>query len=143
MAVRNRERVAPLPLPSGAVPLGPLEIKTGGWEPLAVDARLDFEGITWARVEGGFGSGQKTGWHPREDWIAIVPGVALSVGRYFAKPDEWGRGHHDDVVSMEDAMREEVASKLSFAYHRLVEAQATVRQLARGIALLESSARWA
>lgn len=127
--------VEPLSLPPGARMLArPVQLDTGGWVPQTVDAVLEFEGVTWARVQGGFGDGQRTGWHPREDWVAVVPAVAISVSRYFDKPDVWDRKSQ----TMQEAMRAEVQTKLGHARYTLREAQERVRRLERAIALLES-----
>lgn len=119
----------------------PLRIKIGGWQPQTVDAWLEFEGIVWLRVEGGFGDGQRTNWHPREDWVAMLPATAASVSRYFDKPHCWGKGSARITPrSMLDAMRDEVDNKLNTARYDLRDARDRVARLERTIEMLGRSA---
>ncbi len=128
--------VDPLPPPSGAVILPkPLRLELGAWVPMDYDASIEVDGIAWLRVHGGRGDGQRTGWNPREDWAAMVPGVALTVGRYFSKPSEWrAGGQHADFFS---AARAEVTAKLSYAENYLLpKARKRVATLERAVSLM-------
>lgn len=65
------------PLPVGATAIKPVEKEIAGWVPQFYDAELSFLGITWLRVQGGFGSKGD-----REDWVAALPAGTVSVSEY-------------------------------------------------------------
>jgi hypothetical protein len=52
----------------------PVTKKIGSWVELDFDRRLMYAGLAWYRVKDGFG-----GRGDREDWVADVPSVGLSV----------------------------------------------------------------
>lgn len=79
----------------------PVTMKVGSWVLMTFDAYLEYRGIVWLRAKGGFGNGQAQNWHPREDWIAMLPSVSIHVGRYFSTPNEWRPA---DAVTIWDAM---------------------------------------
>lgn len=138
-----RQPVPPLPLPSDARALArPLRMKVGGYVEMSFDAYLELDGITWLRAEGGFGDGQRTNWHRREDWVAMTPGIACSVGRYFEHPDHWGRGlgaRNTKPTSIHAAMRAELIDKLRYSDHSLREAQEKLARLTTGRNLIRAS----
>lgn len=130
--------VEPLPPPPGTILLSrPVRLKVGGWaDHLRYDARFDLDGITWVRVEGGFGSGQHTGWHPREDWVAMLPALSLHVGRHFDRPARWTARGTTDFDTIEGAMRSEVRGAIRSSLYDLREAQRRLVRLERAVDML-------
>lgn len=56
----------------------PTDKKVGGWaEWLRYDRVIEFGGLTWYRVNEGFGYGNASA--DREDWVLDVPALSVSV----------------------------------------------------------------
>ncbi len=110
--------------------------KVGSWIEQDIDAYLQLDGLTWLRVQGGFGDGQKTDWHPREDWIALVPALSLNVNRTFVSPEKWNHG----ATSIHEAMRREVSASLASAHFEVLRVERRLDRLHRGVGMLRASA---
>lgn len=68
-------------LPKGAKRIDPpLTKEVGNWVAMEYDAEFDWFGIRWLRAKGGFSDNGD-----REDWVADIPGVNISVHDY-----HWG-----------------------------------------------------
>ncbi len=143
MTINNgRGACVPLPLPPGATMLKkPIRMKVAGWEVMTFDARFELDGITWVRVQGGFGDGQATNWHPREDWVAIVPALTIHVGRMFSKPDAWTNGNRSEAVpsTIVEAARAAVIYEYEQSTWPIQRKLENLENLHRAVALLESS----
>lgn len=117
------------PLQNGAVLLPEIQtIQTGNWVPQQVDASVEVCGVTWVRVYGGMG-----GRFDREDWVAVLPGISVSVHDYHWNGSDFGPSYG----SFEDACREELKRSLYFAKERLIKEQNKIDTLKEGIVLLE------
>ncbi len=103
--------------------LQPKRQKIGGWVEQIHDAKLHRLGLTWYRVQEGFG-----GRGDREDWVADVPRIAVSVSRCY-NSQSWGSVFDDKVVSFNEAMKLEVAEKLDESKLRKKEHQQIVEDL--------------
>lgn len=72
-------------LPKGARHITPVKKEIGGYVKLPYDAKVTLNGVTWYRVQGGF-----SGHGDREDWVADIPLVNLSVHDYEWREPRWG-----------------------------------------------------
>lgn len=116
--------MAEFKLQEGATAIEPVEIETGGWVPTVVDAKLTRNGIDWYRVKDGMG-----GRGDREDWIADVPEVCISVHDY-----HWnGSSFSFNYGTFENALDQSVARILPHIAEKIAEAQKRLIDL--GIAL--------
>lgn len=95
----------------------------GSWVKMTFDAKVERCGIVWFRVKDGLG---KRG--DREDWVANIPHICVSVHDYQWNGDEFGANHG----SFDNACIQELKSSLAGAIFRLKEQE-------RGIANLRSA----
>lgn len=84
----------------------PVKRQIGGWVKMTYDATVQRHGLTWLRVQGGFG-----GRGDREDWVADLPSGSVSVSDYDWVPGLWNarpcHGTFDAAIIAE--MRRNVA----------------------------------
>lgn len=128
-------------LPKGAILFkNPLTKKTGIWNELTFDAKVERYGITWLRVMGGFGSRSQAGWHfrpttawPQEDWIADLPGICISVHDY-----NWDKGNFGTKYNcFNDAVIGETRGALDCAMESKKELLKTMATLNSGIEIIK------
>lgn len=118
------------PLQKNAVLLPQVEsVDIATFVPLKVDARVEVCGVTWLRVYGGFG-----GRFDREDWIAVLPAVAISVCDYYWNGSDFGPSYG----SFENACRERLTQAVSFARSKKSKLESEIDKLIEAITLLES-----
>ncbi len=60
----------------------------GAWVEMTFDAEFFHRGIRWLRVKGGMGERGD-----REDWVADIPNVSISVHDYHWNGDSFGPNH--------------------------------------------------
>lgn len=106
------------------------EVQRGNWSLLKVDASIAIHGVVWLRVYGGFG-----GRFDREDWIADLPGVSISVCDYHWNGSDFGPSY----PSFEDACRGQLESGLRHARTSKAEAESEVAVFSDTIARLEAA----
>jgi hypothetical protein len=124
----NDQKTSP-PLQSGAKLLAQTAtVRTGTLKPQEVDASLDLVGLTWFRVHGGFG-----GRFDREDWIADLPGVSVTVCDYHWNGSDFGLSYG----SFEAACRGQLEFSLQNARTAKSEAETKLATLAAAIARME------
>ncbi len=70
-------------------------IKLGQWPEMKYDAKLSFQGIVWYRVQGGMGERGD-----REDWVADIPGVCISIHDYYWNGSNFGPSYKSFEESM-------------------------------------------
>lgn len=122
-------------LPKGAVLISPVRLELGHYVPLEYDAKLERNGLTWYRVQGGFGRvGKARG--DREDWVADAPGVSATVCDY-----HWNGSSSFGLSypSFEDALDGQREAALRTARYRLIEKQVELASLEEGIKRLEEA----
>lgn len=103
-------------LPKSARRLKPeLVLTVGNWVEQTFDAEVWRYGVRWLRVKGGFGDGQ----YPREDWIAEIPAVAISVHDYHWNGDTFG----DNYGTFDNACKQELKKELQFIHSRIIETE--------------------
>lgn len=105
-----------------------ITLKTGTLVPQRVDASLELFGLTWFRVLGGFG-----GRFDREDWIADLPGINVTVCDYHWDGSDFGPSYG----SFEDACRGRLEDALCVARATKLEMEAQLATLTSSIARLE------
>lgn len=110
--------------------IAPTKKKLGSYVELTYDARLEYLGLNWFRVQGGFG-----GKGDRDDWVADVPGICVSVSRWHNKP---GYGWDGDL-DRETAMKKEVESMLDAIGYRISETVARLAELHEGQTRLQAA----
>jgi len=118
-------------LPKGAFLIKPVRLVLGDWSPLVFDAKVVRAGITWYRVKGGLSEGDNS----REDWLADVPKICISVHDYHWNGDTFGPQHG----SFDKAVKAESKAALRNSKERLAEKQELVLELKNSIAVLEKS----
>lgn len=113
----------------------PLKIRLheSGWvDHLRFDASLVLDGLTWLRVQGGFGSRGD-----REDWILAVPAYCLSVSKW--RDEDWDSGGHR-FPTREEAMRHALARGRSSVRYFIRESESKLAAQRDALALMESAA---
>lgn len=116
-------------LPNGGELIPVTRVKTGTWREMAVDARVERNGICWYRVKGGMGERGD-----REDWIAAVPGIGISVHDYHYNGEDFGPNHG----TFDNACLQEALKQLEYAKQTRAEKKAELANLESGISLLET-----
>lgn len=102
-------------LPDGAK-LMPVEIlKIGSWSPLKMDASYERHGTTWFRVKGGMG-----GSGDREDWVANIFGVCISVHDYMWREPRCG---FHVYKSFTESIDKQIAEHRQYGKKRIEEAR--------------------
>lgn len=124
--------------------------KFGTWREMEFDSVVHLHGLTWWRVEGGFGN-QEPFWvkRDRQDWVADVPGMAIGVHAYSKPadadviPEERVWGFHEDQTFSEACIsaikqgKEVAGYKLDKAVDELATIHAGRRRLAEAVRNLE------
>lgn len=94
-------------LPKGARRLDPPRtMKLDSWAELTFDAEIKCLGVTWYRVQGGFGHEHNKNTFAREDWVAEINSACISVSDYNWTSDKTNFG--TKYPSFEEAMRGEM-----------------------------------
>lgn len=101
MATDNRPNTI---LPNGAKPIEPRTVTVGSTLPQVVDAAIMLDGILWYRIQRGFG-----GRGDREDWIANIPALSVSVSDYHWNGEDLG-----SYGTFENACRQQLISALEY-----------------------------
>lgn len=107
----------------------PIKMKLGRCVEMEYDAALEFSGIRWFRVHKGMGCRGD-----REDWVADVPGICVSVHNYQWRAPFWGLVRYE---SFRAAMIGEAKSALESAAYRIAEKEKEVFTLRKGMESLE------
>lgn len=122
-------KAASPPLQPGAELLPEVRTVTvGTLVPQKVDATINSAGLTWFRVYGGFG-----GRFDREDWIADLPAISVSVCDYHWNGSDFGPSYD----SFENACRGQMEFALRSARHTKSQMEAKLTMITAGIAQLE------
>lgn len=118
-------------LQKGAVLLPDVLTKeTGTYVKMEFDARGEYFGLTWLRVKDGMG-----GRGDREDWVADIPGVSISVHDYHWNGEDFGANHGSFIGAIKAEMQ------LAFRYATGTEKEllAKIKEVRSGIALIRAS----
>ncbi len=116
-------------LPKGGKLIKPLRKKIGTWVEMEFDATCRRNGLTWFRVKNGMGERGD-----REDWVADVPGVSISVHDYHYNGEDFGPSYG----SFDNACLQESIRALHFAREELAKKRAALASLENGIKVIES-----
>ena len=121
-------------LPYGAQLITPREVYCGTWRPQIVDAEVTLEGIKWYRVQGGFGDLDGKRRNEREDWIADIESISVSVHDYHWNGLDFG----SDYGTFENACRQELALALRHALESEQQKTRELEKLRQGIDTLKT-----
>jgi hypothetical protein len=123
-------------LKKGARLLKPeLTAKIGGWKEMTFDAELPYMGdIAWLRVKNGMGGANGPDVSLREDWVANVPCLCISVHDY-----QWMKGlsFGPNYGNFQDACLAQLKRGLDHARFQKKELQHRAKVLNRGIHMIE------
>ena len=114
----------------------PVVKKIGGWTELKYDASLERYGITWYRIQNGFG-----GNGDREDWVADVPSLCVSVSDYNWIKGSFGTyyGSFDKAIEAEiTSALEEIISEKKCLKAQLKEAEVSEILIRKAIVKMEA-----
>jgi hypothetical protein len=125
-------------LPKGArLFLKPIHAKIGGWNEMEFDASVERLGLTWYRVKGGMGRNQAgNATNDREDWVADIPVMALSVHDYQWREPRWGFHRYK---SFDEAIAEQTKEGLESATRRLIKLEEEAESVTKTIVLLSKA----
>lgn len=116
-------------LPKGAKAITPpVKMKLDAWTEQEVDATVQRHGLTWYRVKGGMG-----GRGDREDWVADVPAVCISVHDYHYNGEDFGPNHG----SFDNACLQEARKSLEHAKEEREENMVELKAINKALAILE------
>jgi hypothetical protein len=119
------------PLQKGAKMLPkPITKKVGAWGKMEFDAAIRVYGVRWLRVKDGLG-----GRGDREDWVADLPEVCVSVHDYHWNGDDFGANHG----SFRGAIKAEMKSSLQHAIDQERKLLAEACEQARAATLLRKA----
>jgi hypothetical protein len=104
-----------------------IKAKIGGWAEMEYDAKVMRHGLEWLRVKDGMGSRGD-----REDWVANVNSIAISVHDYHWNGDDFGPNHG----TFNNACEQEMKKGLMFAKEAIVEMQEAIDNKREGIRAL-------
>lgn len=107
--------------------------KIGGWNEMEYDKTIVRKGITWYRVKDGMG-----GQGDREDWVASVPELCISVHDYQWREPRWGIISYP---SFKAALDGEILRGIESGKSRLEKKKAEIERLTTAVAMLEKSAK--
>lgn len=104
-----------------------VELTVGAWKPMRFDAQTERFSVRWLRVLGGM-----SGKNDREDWVADLPAVCVSVHDYHWNGDDFGPSYE----SFDNACRVELRNELVYATEQLERTRALAVELEKAIAIL-------
>lgn len=107
-------------LPKGSRKIVPVKKEIGHWVKMTYDAQLIFRGVQWLRVKDGM-----SGNADREDWVANLGGVCISVHDYCFRAPYWGHESHrakDIFGAMDIQLKEGLQQAENTQKERLKEA---------------------
>jgi hypothetical protein len=121
-------------LPRGAVLISPPEKREiAGWAEMKYDARCVRYGITWLRVKDGIG-----GRGDREDWVADLPAMTVSVHDYHFHAPYWGIERYP---SFNAAIKGQIKRAVGYARQQADEYTRKTAALVRTAKILKSALR--
>jgi len=117
-------------LPKGGRLIKPFQSTFGSWIKQTFDAKVERFGLTWYRVQGGFGG--KGG---REDWVADIPCACLSASDlYHDGLSLWGK-----KGSFDQEAAKETKDVLEHAIRRVKEIELELAQTKKTVKLLKAA----